>query len=86
MKITIEYGQTRRQIEGPFNICGSPEDLQLIVDCLADNLRLNTVNSYGWAQVAIRQKCVASTKAVPWDEAAEATPKKGAMCPPGGMD
>jgi len=69
MNLLIEHGNTKRRIEGPFNICGTGEDLQWIVDCLQERLALGV--GYGWVTIPERapvaQPHIANTKPSPWD-------------------
>jgi hypothetical protein len=48
MKIIIEYDGVKREIEGPFNICGSAADLR----SLSEQLRgFDPDASYGWMSI-----------------------------------
>ena len=67
MKIVIEHGKTKRMIDGPFNICGSREDLMQIVDEIVQKVT-DSGMTYGW--VAIRgpaQRVFTNTVPDKWD-------------------
>ena len=49
MKIVIEHGTTKRKILGPFNICGSRDDLLLLADAIEVATRDDF--TYGWVAV-----------------------------------
>ena len=69
MKIVLEHGATKRIIEGPFNICGSREDLQSLVDQLT--LRITHTNfCYGWVPITLMQSNPTNANTPPkrWDE------------------
>ena len=51
MRIIIEQGSTKRQLDGPFNICASREDLESLVTQLQAKL-VDPVWCYGWIEVA----------------------------------
>ena len=64
MKIIIEYGDTKRQIDGAFNICGSKDDLLLLAEKIiakADKL------CYGWIEISETQQHISNTPPVPWE-------------------
>ena len=68
MHLLIEHGNTKRRIEGPFNICGTGEDLQWIADCIQDYLAKGA--GFGWVTITeypIEQCHIASTEPSPWD-------------------
>jgi len=68
MNLLIEHGNTKRRIEGPFNICGTGEDLQWIAECIQK--RLAKSHGYGWVSIPLRlgEQChIANTEPSPWD-------------------
>lgn len=67
MKIIIEHGRTKRLIRGPFNICGSRQEMQSIVDQLRGHLADESW-SYGWTSVVTeRQPINANTATIEWE-------------------
>jgi hypothetical protein len=67
MKIIIEHGETKRQINGPFNICGSRDDIYHIVAELSRHLNDSTW-SYGWTYIVDRrQPSIANTPPIGWE-------------------
>lgn len=66
MKIVIESGATKREINGSFSICASRGDLQEIAKQLA--VKLNEPDwSYGWMTVFEPLTVYPNRKAIPWD-------------------
>jgi len=68
MRLIIEHGNTKRRIEGPFNICGSGRDLEWIAECIQK--RLTQSRGYGWVSIPLRpgaQVPIANTAPIPWD-------------------
>lgn len=70
MKIIIAYSNTKRQIDGPFNICGSRDDLKLLADRIyaeIDDL------GYGWIQIPSEpyQESIANTEPIDWEASGE---------------
>jgi hypothetical protein len=69
MQLIIEHGNTKRRIEGPFNICGTAEDLQWIADCI--HVHLTRGAGYGWVKITgrapIEQCHLVNTEPSPWD-------------------
>jgi len=66
-EIIIGHGQTKRRIDGPFQICGDPEWLceiahQLLQQC-------GEGRGYGWRQIVIRMDDTPMTNNPPigWD-------------------
>lgn len=55
MRIFIEHLNTKRIIQGPFNICGSFNDLKRLRDALTDGLREGAEDqfNYGWINVTV---------------------------------
>jgi hypothetical protein len=67
MKIIIEHSDTKREIDGSFNICGSYNDLKSIVDQI--KMELETTFSYGWVTIiSDKQKSIKNTPPKNWDE------------------
>ncbi len=68
MKIVIEHGKIKREINGPFNICGSNEDLRAVADAISRALE-STARSYGWVEiVGTPQRNNPNTLPVAWDQ------------------
>lgn len=67
MTIVIEAGESKRQIEGPFNICGSREDLLEIADRILKEADKDDFY-YGWVSVSLRAKSIVNTPPKKWDE------------------
>ncbi len=68
MKIIVEHGDTKRQIEGAFNICASARDFSIILSKLTEFV--DSGSSYGWVQISDVQKCISGTKPDPWEDTA----------------
>lgn len=70
MKLIIEHSQTKREINGPFNVCGSRADLLW----LADQIRASVEEErfvYGWISITeTRQPRCVNVAPVPWDQEA----------------
>jgi hypothetical protein len=67
MKIVIEHGKTKRRIDGPWNICGSREDLESLVSQLQRRLSGDPFH-YGWVRIEDKPYYgLAETPPVPWD-------------------
>lgn len=64
MEIIIEHSNTKRTINGSFNICGKREDLREIAHQI-----LNKTEEfyYGWIKICEAQKSNANTEPVKWD-------------------
>ena len=70
MKIIIGHGETKRKIDGTFQICGSKEDLLSIaqqISAIADGDESSF--SYGWISVhSDCPKILANQTPIGWDE------------------
>lgn len=68
MKLVIDHSETKREIFGPFKICGSREDIKLLATQLAS--RLNDESwSYGWTVIHESMPGdLVNTKPTHWDE------------------
>jgi hypothetical protein len=68
MRIYIEHGAHRREIAGPFNLAGTPEDLRRI----AEQILLQVEDDRPSCHVAITavQPALGDTRPVPWSRAA----------------
>lgn len=70
MKIVIEHSKTKREIIGPFNICGTRADLERLA-----RLILNEVDSncfcFGWIKICDQQESIVNDKPIHWDESKE---------------
>lgn len=67
MRLVISHADVKREIVGPFAVCGSREDIQRIKD--ACELALAKNFSYGWIDVCERAPLLADTAPIRWDEA-----------------
>jgi hypothetical protein len=78
MKLIIEHSNTKRQIKGPFALCGSKKDLEQLKEIIEN--KLNDDFEYGWINVdeiinpdesnfstIKRQIQKTSTKPISWD-------------------
>lgn len=66
MKLVIEHSQTKRVIEGAFDICGSRADLA----ALAEQIRARLADeswAYGWMTVYPTPRKQSNTPPLPWD-------------------
>jgi hypothetical protein len=67
MKVTIEHSTTKREIVGPFNICGSGKDLREIARQILDATKDDYY--YGWIQISEKQPVVCVNSApISWDD------------------
>ena len=70
MNLIIEHGNTKRRIEGPFNICGTDKDLEWIIECIQEELTKHP-GCYGWIKIPERapvEQChIVNTEPSPWD-------------------
>ena len=70
MRLIIEHGNTKRRIEGPFNICGTHKDLERIVECIQGYLTERPL-CFGWIKITDpvqEQKSIINTSPIPWEE------------------
>lgn len=68
MKIIIEHGNAKREINGPFNICGSKEDLCSLRDQLNNQLESHSF-IYGWVNILCpKQKSITNTPPIEWQK------------------
>lgn len=51
MKLVIGSGTIKRQIEGPFAICGSRENLKRLADLITAKLDQHGSFTYGWIEI-----------------------------------
>ena len=87
MKFVIAHKNTKRTIDGAFNICGSEKDFQHLIDVLRAKLGMYPENdysdsfNYGWIEVPeYTQKHLVDKKSIGWDEGdydVEITIKRG---------
>lgn len=68
MRIYIESGATRRELSGPFNIAGTPEDLRriavAILEQIEDDRRACTI------MITAVQPVLGDVRPVPWAKGA----------------
>lgn len=64
MKIIIEKDGIKREILGPFNICGSANDLATIVRCIDSE----NIITYGWVKISEREPFTPNTPPRAWSE------------------
>lgn len=70
-KVIIEHSNTKRTIEGAFNICGDPKVLRSIAAQLLEQTDEHGAG-YGWRRIrpyAEQQASVSNEPPVSWDEA-----------------
>jgi hypothetical protein len=66
MIITIEHGRTKREIRGPFNICGDAPTLRRIGQQL---IEASDSMSYGWVFITeAEQPSILNTPPMTWEE------------------
>ena len=67
MKLIISHSRTKRQIDGPFEICGTREDIESLATQIVSHLS-DTHWSYGWIRIYERGiEPLSTTPPVPWD-------------------
>lgn len=64
MKIVIGKDGVKREITGPFNICGSKKDLDALVKCIQDT----GVPVYGWVRIVDSEPCIPNTPPLKWTQ------------------
>ena len=67
MKFVIAHKDTKRTIEGPFNICARAVDLAWLVKSIQESGML----TYGWVNIPARpeaQEEIPDTKPIGWEE------------------
>lgn len=68
MKIIIEHSKTKREIVGPFNICGSADDLRNIAEKILSSIEGRNSMGYGWVSIHERgQRGMPETAPTSWD-------------------
>lgn len=65
MKVIIEHNKTKRKIEGPFNICGSRQDLERIANTINEVFKDGTV--YGWVKIHDEYDSIPNTEPIGWE-------------------
>lgn len=71
MKIVIAHRKTKREIDGPFNICGSYNDLHWIAEQLTKTLEQSGDFNFGWIRISdmpVFQDHIPDTPPIGWDE------------------
>jgi hypothetical protein len=70
MKIVIEHGRTKRQIEGAFNLCGHPDDLRMVAEQILAQVNQEPSRGYGWIKILpVRpQESIPDTRPLGWDD------------------
>lgn len=65
-RLIIGHGKTKREIDGPFQICGSGEWL---VEIGRQLIEQGEGKHYGWVDITIRMndKAMANNAPIPWD-------------------
>jgi hypothetical protein len=66
MMVIIEQGRTKRRLRGAFNLCGSREDVQRLVDQLSAHLA-DPSWSYGWTRIMSAQPSITNTPPQEWE-------------------
>lgn len=64
MRIVIQAGSKKRVINGPYNICISKEDLEILTKCLSS---VSPNFNYGWIHVAKSELLISDTTPEPWE-------------------
>ncbi len=84
MKFTIEYEGIKRQIDGPFNLCASKEDLAAIADAIRE---FDEKAVYGWIFVRQRRaKMTPNQTPLGWKDRADTMSQRvSSMDPPAAM-
>lgn len=65
MKLIIEHGKTKREINGPYNVCGSRDDLTRLSEAIRCFLKEEA--AYGWVEVTEPNPSTTNQKPVPWE-------------------
>ena len=70
MKFIIEHSNTKRNIIGNFNICGSSGDLRILAEQILMQIGDPDVPRfiYGWIHITESQPSIVNTKPKEWDE------------------
>lgn len=69
MEIIINAGKgTKRRIKGPYDICGSREDIQLLYNTLKNALETDKTLNYGWIPVHEAVPLIPNEAPIGWDE------------------
>lgn len=67
MKLIISHSHTKRQIDGPFSICGSREDIELLATQLLRHVEQSEW-TYGWTTIYDKIPTpLVNTPPVAWD-------------------
>ena len=66
MEIIIEHSKTKREINGPFNLCGGANDLRAIADAILSGVKKD--DFYGWIKVTAAQEPFVSRQPESWDK------------------
>jgi hypothetical protein len=66
MKVVISHSKTKREINGPFALCGSAADLRLIAERISDALESGFL--YGWVDIYEKTEPLANTTPERWDD------------------
>lgn len=66
MKIIIEHSRTKREINGPFSLCGTQEDLQSVAEQILAAIKEDF--HFGWVKIhPERHTHLADTPPEQWD-------------------
>ena len=72
MKIIISAQGVKREITGPYSVCGSTEDFARLRDALSSFL--DRGSCFGWVEVTERPPTVANQPPEPWVTKSEVQP------------
>jgi len=67
MKIVIEHSETKREISGPFNLCGSRKDLLRLANQIRKQVKRKKRFSSGWVWLSAGPMII-NTPPIPWDD------------------
>ncbi len=67
MKIAISAGNKKRQITGPYALCGSREDMLILQRALDYALEEERKFTYGWVDVSEHAPILSDTPPEPWE-------------------
>ena len=69
MTIIIEHGKIKRQISGPFNICGDFKELRDIANQILEQINEDNQGVYGWLRiVSAQQPSLPDTVPILWSD------------------
>lgn len=66
MKLIINHGKVKRQINGPYSICGSKHDFQVLYKAIRRAIDGEDF-CFGWFDVVDYLPCTPNTKPMNWE-------------------